>query len=119
MKQAALTREELKTIFAFIPDISLVQETSTDNEITENITLTEVEESAIFEARSVKEFVWELEKSNERRNAKCSTCKATMPPGKIFFHVKGLFIPPNQAFSVDRRFYFCASFRCVKKGTSS
>ena len=39
-----------------------------------------------------------------------------MPPGKIFVRV---FIPPNQDFAVDRIFYYCASFRCIKKVDSS
>ncbi len=43
-----------------------------------------------------------------------STCKSTMPEGKIFITVTGLYILRNQRFAVDRQFYFCADPRCIR-----
>ena len=40
-----------------------------------------------------------------------------MPKNKLrlYVYVSGMYIPPNQTFSKERKFYFCALPTCIKK----
>ena len=80
--------------------------------------LTTEEERGILETKD-SNLCWKLSKLQERKNAHCVTCKAAMPAGKMFVEVNGWYIPPNKNFAVERNFYFCASFLCLKRVPSS
>ena len=71
----------------------------------------------LFESKrsSEPEQLWYIEKRNERLKASCCSCKSTMPPGKIFVYVKGLYIPRGKRFAIIRQFYFCADLNCLTK----
>ena len=68
--------------------------------------LTAVEEESILEPKK-SDLHWKLDKIKVRRNVRCSNaqCKATMPVGKLLVTVEGWYIPPNQKFAVERKFY--------------
>ena len=83
-----------------------------------NNILTPEEENAILESKKSTLF-WKLNKLHDRKNAHCATCKATMPANKMHVEVNGWYIPSKQNFAVERTFYFCASFLCLKTVPSS
>ena len=117
LQQVSLTVDELNSIFGLQPNIDFVKSHSDNIPSTSNY-LTPEEQMAIFEGKE-KVQRWKINKSNVKKNAKCSTCKSTMPAGKMFVEVDGLYIPKNQTFAVDRKFYFCALFSCLKKVNAS
>ena len=113
--QVALTKDELEKIFNGTPNVEMLSPEDGAN------ILTEAEEKAILDAKDPK-LVWKVGKvSGKTKTAKCSnlTCKASMPEDKIYVEVDGWYIPPGQRFAVERTFYFCASFECMKHVRSS
>ena len=78
---------------------------------------TAAELESIFEGNSsnTKSQTWYANKLVVRKDAKCCTCRSTMPAGKIYVYVNGLYVPPNQNFSTNRTFYFCAQPSCLAK----
>ena len=136
LQQIVIRSQKITTIFSLVPNVSILRPDafdpknneanstpdfdSTNNGIN-SAKLTAAEEQAIVESRgeNSRHHIWKLNKLQDRKNAKYATCKATMPPGKIFVEVNALYIPPNQSFAVNRTFYFCSSFHCLKKVPSS
>ena len=84
-----------------------------------NPRFTDAELKSIFEGNPahVKKQLWYANKLLVRKEAKCASpsCRATMPEGKIYVHVTGLYIPPSQNFAIERTFYFCAQQACLSK----
>jgi hypothetical protein len=83
------------------------------------IQLSEAEQLAIFEAHNdnSSEQEWFVDKLIARKSASCCArdSNATMPAGKIYVFVKGLYIPKNQTFATERIYYFCALPKCLSK----
>ena len=79
--------------------------------------LTREECNGIFAAFSSKpEQIWHVGKKMNDSRAKCSGCKASqMVNGRLYMTVDGLFIPQNQNFAKERKFYFCANVNCTSK----
>ena len=79
--------------------------------------LTQIEMEATFEAKhlSPPKQIWKVGKSDQHVKATCCSCKSTMPAGKIFTTVSGLYIPRGQRFAVDRQYFFCADLECIAK----
>ena len=69
----------------------------------------------IFLSSCHPSFNWLVDKVRRRKDAKCCTCRSTMPEGKIFLPAKGFYIPPNQTFAIKRTFYFCLMKSCVSR----
>ena len=65
--------------------------------------------------RNKKKHVWYVDKAKVKKNCKCCICKSTMPEGKCYLYVNGLYIPPKQTFCTMRNFYFCALPVCFTK----
>ena len=122
LQQIAITSQEITTIFSLVPNVSILRPDAFDPKNNEanstpdfdstniginSAKLTVAEEQAIVESRGDNSghHIWKLNKLQDRKNAKYATCKATMPPGKIFVEVNALYIPPNQSFAVNRTFY--------------
>ena len=121
LQQIALTVEEIESIYSLVPNVSILKEGPPDDAPGSSFTLTPAEEQAIFEKKGshANHNKWKVNKLSNRKDAKCVTCNTPMPAGKIFAEVTALYIPRNQNFAVERIFYYCASFSCMKKGTSS
>ncbi len=120
LQQVSLTNAELKGILTGACTVGENQQSpkgSKNDTSGSSVTLTLVEMESIFEAKqsSQPKQIWRAGKSNERLKASCTSCKSTMPAGKIFIVVSGLYIPRGQRFAVDRRFYFCADSCCIGK----
>ena len=71
-------------------DESGKQETSYENDVL----LTSIEQQAISESKGKISQKWYVVKLVTRKGAKCCTCGSTMPEGKVYIYVKGLYIPP-------------------------
>ena len=83
------------------------------------INLSLSEQQSIFEANEGYKNVqkWFLDKLTERNDAKCCACRSTMPKNTLYVYLSGMYIPPNQTFSKERKFCFCALPTCIKKKT--
>ena len=81
------------------------------------LSLSEAEIKSIFEGnpKNNQTQLWFVDKIDVRKNAKCFSCKSTMPIRKYFIFVNGLYIPRNQNFAIDRTFYFCALPACIQR----
>jgi hypothetical protein len=119
LHQVFLTDKELKHILTGaqtaeehqeLPADSKNNTSSSGSPTPPSVFLTNVEMGSIFEAKqsSQPQQIWKAGKSKERMKACCSSCKSTMPAGKIFVVVSGLYIPCGQRFAVPHQFYFCA-----------
>ena len=82
-----------------------------------NPRFTDAELKSIFEGNAAhrKNQIWYAGKLLVRKDAKCCACGATMPEGKVYIFVTGLYVPKDQTFSVERTFYFCAQLACINK----
>ena len=82
-----------------------------------SFTLSEAEQLSIFESNSSFNKIqqWFADKLVVRKDASCCACGATMPAGKPYVFVKGLYIPRNQFFATSRTYYFCAIPTCLSK----
>ena len=71
--------------------------------------------NSILDSKSHK-LTWKVGKVRGKSTARCATngCKASMLEHKMYVETDGWFIPPNQKFAVERKFYFCASVLCLK-----
>lgn len=123
LQQLFLTDKELKNILTGVEEHhepptgskNNTQSPTVRSPTPPSVVLTNVEMESIFEAKqsTQRQQIWRAGKSKERMKASCSSCKSTMPAGKIFVVVSGLYIPRGQRFAVDRQFYFCADLRCI------
>jgi hypothetical protein len=124
LHQVFLTDKELKHILTGaqtaeehqeLPADSKNNTSSSGSPTPPSVFLTNVEMESIFEEKqsSQPQQIWKAGKSKERMKACCSSCKSTMPAGKIFVVVSGLYIPRGQRFAVPRQFYFCGDVRCI------
>ena len=70
------------------------------------INLSLSEQQSIFEANEGYKNIqkWFLDKLTERNDAKCCACRSTMPKNTLYVYLSGMYIPPNQTFSKERKF---------------
>jgi predicted nucleic acid-binding Zn finger protein len=121
LQQVGLIESEIKEILKDAPAEGNYRQVPASNdgqsttETPHSISLTSEEMESIFESKKATEpkQIWKVAKRETRVNASCCTCKSTMPGGKIYIVVNGLYIPRNQKFAVSHQFYFCADLRCV------
>ena len=120
LQQVALIESEVKEMLKDAPAEGNYRQVPASNggqstTETHTILLTPEEMESIFESKKPTELdqIWKVAKREARLNASCCTCKSTMPGGKIYIVVNGLYIPRNQKFAVSRQFYFCADPRCI------
>ena len=89
LHQVSLTVDELNSIFGLQPNVDFVK---SDNVPSTSNYLTPEEQMVIFEGKGKENAQqWKINKSNVNKNAWCSTCKSTMPAGKMFVEVDGLY----------------------------
>ena len=105
VQQVALTKAELVKIFDATPNVEILSPEEGSS------ILTEAEVNSILDSKSHK-LTWKVGKIRGKSTARCATngCKASMLEHKMYVETDGWFIPPNQKFAVERKFYFCASF---------
>ena len=122
LAQVFLTQNKLRNLLRVVEspeEKENIPEEKEDTDAAESsfARFTEAELESIFEGNSSyrKSQTWYANKLVVRKDAKCCTCRATMPAGKIYVYVNGLYVPPNQNFSTNRTFYFCAQPNCLAK----
>ena len=107
IQQVALTKAEVAKIFEATPNVEILSPEEGSSIITE------AEIKSILDSKS-KALTWRIGKlKTGKTTARCATCKAAMLEHKVFVQTDGWFIPPNQKFAVERKFYFCATFKCL------
>ena len=123
LAQVSLTQNELRNLLKVEQpeekEKENIPERNGDPDATESsyTRFTEAELESMFEGNSshTNSQTWYADKLVVRKDAKFGTCRATMPAGKIYVYVNGLYVPPNQNFSTKRTFYFCAQPYCLAK----
>ena len=112
LAQVAFTCNEIEYILS-----GSINNIDTNSSTMNELSLSEAEIKSIFKVnpKNNQTQLWFVDKIDVRKNAKCCSCKSTMPIGKYFIFVNGLYIPRKQNFAIDRTFYFCALPACIQR----